>query len=218
MNYIVFDLEFNQNFNCNTEDENIKKNCTNERNLTFEIIQIGAIKLNENFQKVSTFNFLVKPVIHKTLHPYVENMTKIDINKANSSQEFPEIYKNFINFIGSDESILCVWGLVDISELINNLNYYKITTDDLPSKYLDIQYHASKLLNYKKGTRVGLKPALELLNINHNDDFHDAFNDAYYTSKIFKNIYNSDMKIQKYNHSQMPGVKRLKTNKFHSIY
>lgn len=200
MNYIVFDLEFNQKYK-NAEEEvtkevSIEKDEEAElkRNLTFEIIQIGAIKLNENFEKISTFNSLVKPVIHKTLHPYVETMTKININEADEAEKFPKVYENFLNFIGEEPGIFCVWGYVDIKELLSNINYYGLPTKDLPKKYIDVQLHASKLLNYSKGTRVGLKTALELLAIKDDGDFHDALMDALYTSLIFKNIYNKAMK------------------------
>ena len=51
MNYIIYDLEFNQPL---SKDNSIS-------DLTFEIIQIGALKLNENLEVISTFNKLVKP-------------------------------------------------------------------------------------------------------------------------------------------------------------
>ncbi len=51
MNYIIFDLEFNQGYN-----NQIEIKCP------FEIIQIGAIKLNEDFTTIDTFNALVKPL------------------------------------------------------------------------------------------------------------------------------------------------------------
>ena len=66
MNYIIFDLEFNQQ---HPEDVVID---APKPSLLFEIIQIGAIKLNKNFETIGTFNSLIKPNIHKRLHPYVE--------------------------------------------------------------------------------------------------------------------------------------------------
>lgn len=202
MNYIVFDLEFNQKYKNTGEGVTTEVSIDNyekpnpKGNLTFEIIQIGAIKLNKNFEKISTFNSLVKPVIHKTLHPYVETMTKINLKEANEAMEFPKVYENFLNFIGNDDAVFCVWGYVDIKELLNNINYYGLSSKTLPRKYIDVQLHASKLLNYSKGTRVGLKTALELLTIKDKGDFHDASMDAFYTSLIFKKIYNKAMKAQ----------------------
>ena len=54
MNYIVFDLEWNQ---CpyGKERENDK--------LPFEIIEIGAVKLNEQFEIIDNFQCLVQPMV-----------------------------------------------------------------------------------------------------------------------------------------------------------
>ncbi len=61
MNYIIFDLEFNQGYN-----NQIEIKCP------FEIIQIGAVKLNENLTTIDTFNALVKPEIYSNLNPFIK--------------------------------------------------------------------------------------------------------------------------------------------------
>jgi inhibitor of KinA sporulation pathway (predicted exonuclease) len=188
MNYIIYDLEFNQKNNDSIENEFIHAN-----NIPFEIIQIGAIKLDENFKTVSTFNTLIKPTIYKTIHPFIESLTNISDAQVSSCNNFPHVYEDFLNFIGTDEAILCVWGIVDIKELIRNVNFYKLSTSKIV-KYIDIQTYASKYLNNEKNSKIGLKNAIELLSIPINGDFHDAYNDAYYTSEIFKIIYNAKIK------------------------
>jgi len=191
MNYIVFDLEFNQKY------EDKKEHCLEKSknlSLPFEIIQIGAIKLNENFEKISTFNFLIKPTIHTIIHPYVENLTKISNDDINASENFPRIYDKFTKFIGEEEAVLCVWGIVDIKELLRNLKFHNISTTSLPLKYIDVQNHASKYFNSKKGIKIGLKNAIELLDISLNGNFHDASNDAYYTAEVLKKIFNKNIK------------------------
>ena len=56
MNYIVFDLEFNQPFNFKTGAKTyLNPKCP------FEIIQIGAVKLNDNFEITDSFNGLIRP-------------------------------------------------------------------------------------------------------------------------------------------------------------
>ncbi len=197
MNYIIFDLEFNQKYEDKKEHCLEKNQCVEKSNnlsLPFEIIQIGALKLNENFEKISTFNFLIKPTIHTTLHPYVENLTKISNNDINSSETFPNIYDKFTKFIGKEEAVLCVWGIVDIKELLRNIKFHNISTTSLPLKYIDVQSHASKYFNSKKGIKIGLKNAIELLDIPLHGDFHDASNDAYYTAEVLKKIFNKNIK------------------------
>jgi inhibitor of KinA sporulation pathway (predicted exonuclease) len=192
MNYIIYDLEFNQKDNSSIENDFIQSN-----NIPFEIIQIGAIKLNDSFETISTFNTLIKPTIYKTIHPFVESLTNITDAQVASCNDFPSVYGDFLNFIGTDEAILCVWGIVDIKELIRNVDFFNFSPSKI-IKYIDIQAHASKYLNRDKNSRIGLKNAIELLNIPMNGDFHDAYNDAYYTSEIFKIIYDSKIKPSTY--------------------
>lgn len=193
MNYIIFDLEFNQ------QHPDMKNTAT--PNLMFEIIQIGALKLDNNFNTISTFNAFIKPTVHKILHPYVEDLTNITYEQLNTAKIFIDVYSEFINFIGNSESTLVLWGVNDIKELIKNIHYYKLSSDIIPKNYIDIQSYLSKILKYPKGKKIGLKTAIEHLEIPINYEFHDAFNDAYYTTEIFKKIYNKGIKAQLYIHT-----------------
>lgn len=188
MNYIIYDLEFNQKNKDSLENEN-----NDFSKIPFEIIQIGAVKLNENFETISTFDSLIKPTIYKTIHPIVENLTKITDDQLSSCKDFLSVYKDFLAFMGNDEIVLCVWGIVDIKELIRNVQFYNLSDLSIP-KYIDIQAYASKYLKTEKKSKIGLKNAIELLNIPIEGDFHNAFYDAYYTSEIFKIIHNHNMK------------------------
>lgn len=192
MYYIIYDLEFNQKNNDFIENEIPQRN-----NIPFEIIQIGAIKLNEDFETISTFNTLIKPTIYKSIHPFVENLTHITDAQVSSCRNFPAVYEDFLNFIGNDEAILCVWGIVDIKELIRNVKFYSLSASRI-TNYIDVQTYTSKYLNSAKNSRIGLKNAIELLSLPINGDFHDAYNDAYYTSEIFKTIYNPKIKPSVY--------------------
>ncbi|MCD2348647.1 3'-5' exonuclease [Clostridium guangxiense] len=189
MNYIIYDLEFNQKYLDSTEVQS-----SNSLNLPFEIIQIGALKLNENFETVSKFNALIKPTVYPSIHPYVESLTKINNDKVSSCKSFVPVYEDFLKFIDKDETILCVWGTGDIKELLRNINFYNLSTSSIPKLCIDIQKYASKYLNTPNKSRVGLKTAVELLNIQDNAEFHDAFNDAYYTAEVFKHIYDDAIK------------------------
>jgi len=183
MKYIIYDLEFNQKLNTTEIEPN------NSSSLPFEIIQIGALKLTEQFQTISTFNNLIKPTLYTTIHPYVENLTKINKDKVSLCKNFVDVYEDFLEFIGEGEIVLCVWGIVDIKELQRNLKFYNLSTSSMSKYYIDIQKYASKYLQSPKGSKISLKNAIELLNITIKGEFHDALNDAYYTAEVFKKIH-----------------------------
>lgn len=183
MNYIIFDLEYNQQHSDDINPSEPKPP------LLFEIIQIGAIKLTKDLKAISVFNSLVKPNIHLKLHPYVENLTKINMDDLNKSPNFKSVYNDFINFIGKEENSLVVWGSSDIKELIKNIEFYNLDSSKISNKYIDIQSYASKLFKLPKGQKISLKNAVEALNIPVEGEFHDAFFDAHYTAEVFKSIY-----------------------------
>lgn len=183
MFYIIYDLEFNQKYPIDAEE--LKSDI---KSIPFEIIQIGALKLNKALEVVDTFNSFIQPTLYKVIHPYVENLTKITTEQVSSYPTFPKVYNEFLSFIGNDETILSVWGTADLSELYKNIYFHDLPITSLPKNYIDIQHHASKHFKNPKGSRIGLKTCVELLNIDVNGEFHDALNDAHYTSEVL-NLY-----------------------------
>lgn len=201
MQYIIFDLEFNQGYS-----EKDRKTFTDSA-CPFEILQIGAVKLDSNFNIISTFSKLVRPKIYKKIHPFIENMTGITLNQISHAKSFPEIFKDFVHFIDlndSTPSVFCVWGSGDMKELYRNIHYYNLPTDNIPNHYINIQHWASMHFKSPGGRSIGLQNAVQILNIHANNQFHDALNDAVYTAKIFKKIYHDDIKAQKYDFSFKP--------------
>lgn len=192
MNYIVFDLEFNQAWDFEEDQSPKNSKCP------FEIVQISALQLDEKLEVISTFDRLVKPELYTSIHPFVEQMTGITIEKLASSKTFKEVYKEFTQFI-SNESILCMWGVVDMKELLRNIKYHNLDISVIPREYINIQTYASRFIRCPKGTNVGLRNAVELLNIPIDSKFHDAFSDACYTTEVFKHIYNQSIKPALYN-------------------
>jgi inhibitor of KinA sporulation pathway (predicted exonuclease) len=208
MNYIVFDLEFNQGYNFEKEPKTvINPKCP------FEIIQIGAVKMNENFETVGTLDILVKPELYTTLNPFVKEITGLTMEELDRGTSFKEMYKEFIEFIKSDRSILCVWGVADIKELFRNIQYHELDTSLLTTEYINIQSCASKVFNCKKGINIGLGTAAELLEIPIVGSFHNAFNDAYYTAEVFKKIYTKEIKPKLYTPNKNTRLKRPDTQR-----
>jgi inhibitor of KinA sporulation pathway (predicted exonuclease) len=208
MNYIVFDLEFNQGYNFEKETKTvINPKCP------FEIIQIGAVKLNENFETVGALDVLVKPEIYTRLNPFVKELTGLTIEELDRGTSFKEMYKEFLEFIKTDRSVLCVWGVADIKELFRNIEYHELDTSLVTTEYINIQSSASKGFKCKKGINIGLGAAAKLLNIPIEGTFHNAFNDAYYTAEVFKKIYSKEIKTKVYIPHKNTRLKRSDTQK-----
>lgn len=184
MYYIVFDLEFNQDFT------NVPVKEIRGTKYPFEIIQVGALKLDFNFNVVDSFNRFVKPEIYKKISPFITELTGITTEQLINEKLFPEVYKEFIEFVENTNSIFCVWGMSDIKELYKSAEYYGMNLDLLPKMFINLQPHASLHFHMPKKTQLRLQNVVEMLNIPVLSKFHDALNDSLYTAKVFKKIYN----------------------------
>ncbi len=181
MHYIVLDLEFNQAFPFKSG-----KKAEPVPECPFEIIQIGAVKLSENFEQLDTFDIMITPKLYPRLHPFVEKIPGIKQETLENQPSFPEAYQAFLDFIGNETSILCSWGEDDIKSLFRNICYYDLDVDSLTDSYLNIQSYASAYLNQEAGRSIGLKNAVAGLGLPETASFHNALHDAVYTAEIFR--------------------------------
>ena len=209
MNYIVLDLEFNQSF----PFKNGRKVEPNPE-CPFEIIQIGAVKLNDKFEQVDTFDAMIRPQIYPRLHPFVEKITGIHAEMLADKPDFKSAYEGFLKFIGNEPAILCTWGGDDIKSLFRNILFYNLNADALTDQYLNVQPFAAQYLNHEAGKAIGLKNAVEALGIPEGNTFHDALNDAVYTAKIFSITHPAEIKAETFNPLTMLAKKpkKLRTN------
>ncbi|GAA4292553.1 3'-5' exonuclease [Anaerocolumna aminovalerica] len=187
MNYIVFDLEFNQDIPNTIMDE---KGSQIDKKVfyPFEIIQIGAVKLDSYYHSISTFNRFIRPTIYTRVSPFISELTGITTEQLLAEEIFPDVYMAFLDFIGDTDSVFCTWGMSDIKELFRNTKYHQLDNSCLPSKYINIQPLVSLHFGLSSKKLLSLQTAVELLNIPINQTFHDASSDAYYTSEIFKRL------------------------------
>jgi inhibitor of KinA sporulation pathway (predicted exonuclease) len=192
MNYIVFDLEFNQNYHCIISSDRNATLCP------FEIIQVGAIKLDSNFITLGRFNRYVKPSIYPIISNIVTELTGITTDQLLQEVTFPDVFHDFINFIGDGESVFCIWGMTDMKVLFQNIEYHKMNKNDIPLHYINIQPYITTYLNLPPVKLLSLQSAVDLLNIIKTYDFHNAQNDAYYTSEILKTVYNPGIIPKRY--------------------
>ncbi len=177
MNYIVFDLEWNMG----TPREELKV-------MPFEIIEIGAVKLDENLEETGRFSRLIHPRVYKKMHWANKKVVHIDNTDLKDADSFEMVFSEFLAFCGDDPYIFCTWGDTDLTELQRNIYYFDcIPLSEGPLEFLDVQ----KLNGYNCGspkTRVSLEKAVTDYSIPETDGFHRAVNDAAYTAEVLKHI------------------------------
>jgi len=195
MHYIVFDLEFNQDFSSLQSFD--KKSFP----YPFEIIQIGAIKLDMNMNTIGTFNRFVKPTIYAQISPFITKLTGITTDQLLIEEPFPEVYKAYIEFIEDTDTVFCIWGMSDIKELFRNAEHHQLNRKHLPRRFINLQPYVSIHFCFPPTNLLRLQNAVEALNLPITHQFHSALNDAYYTAELFKTLYNSSMQPKLYDPS-----------------
>ncbi|MCR4891017.1 MAG: exonuclease domain-containing protein [Lachnospiraceae bacterium] len=175
-NYIVLDLEWNQG-NPKTELSEIP----------FEIVEIGAVKLNSNHEIIDTFERLIRPQIYTKMHFATRKLIHLTTRDLENEDIFPLVYEEFLKWCGED-FIFCTWGTQDLQELQRNIRFYILPPlGDRPFPYLDVQ----KLFSLAKEdgkSRRSLEYAVDFMGLQKKDAFHRAENDAVYTAEILQEI------------------------------
>ena len=176
MNYIILDLEWNQSAR--------GKNYENKK-LPFEIIQIGAVKLNEAGEVQDVFNCVVRPSVYKKLHSAVKEVVALTDQELREGVSFQEAFLRLMQFC-EDEYIFCTWGSQDLWQLQQNMQFYHIE-NAFPKamRYYDVQKLFSIVFEDGKLRRT-VEHAVDVLGFEKDLMFHSAINDARYVAKIFK--------------------------------
>ncbi len=179
MNYIVMDLEWNQSpdgkFHAYSD-------------VPFEVIQIGAVKLDEQFRVISEFNRYISPRLYPRLHRKVEEIIGITTEELKAAgDDFEFVVADFLEWCG-DNYTFCTWGGTDLIELQRNLAHYKVEANfPKPFLFYDLQKLYSLCFSDGK-TRCTLQAAVEELGISTSGHYHSADDDAKYTAKVMQRL------------------------------
>lgn len=178
MNYIVFDLEWNQSPG--------GKRWSNSR-LPFEIIEIGAVKLNEKKEIVDSFQRLIKPQVYNWIHDSIHEVIHMNYKDLQNGTPFPQAVTEFLEWCG-EEYIFFTWGNQDVMELQRNMKYYgKLSIIPGPVTYYDVQKLFA--IRYEENhERRALEFAADKMGIAKKMEFHRALGDAYYTACVLQKI------------------------------
>ena len=181
MHYILMDLEWNQPLShLSAQYRRYGKQ------LMFDMIQIGAVKLDEGKRMLGSFNQFIQPGLYRKLHPRISRITGITQEDLYGAPGFVEALERFVAWCGEDYALI-TWGCDDISVFQQNLNFYLEEERAMPPVY-DLQrlYSAQD----KQKNRAGLASAMKAMGISPSDEhpFHSAVDDAYYTAMIMQRL------------------------------
>ena len=176
MGYVVLDMEWNQAMSSQSAIFNKLP-----IHLRGEIIQIGAVKLTEDFLPGEEFQIDVKPIYFRKMHFRVEKLTGFDKKRLELGMEFKAAFKLFREWCGEDCTLL-TWGSDDKPIMEQNIIIHDLDWDWI-NRWINLQ------LIYNVQTQAGrnqtaLATAMEHFEIPQTRTAHDALGDAYNTAQV----------------------------------
>ncbi len=183
MNYIILDLEWDSTF------------FVKQKRFINQILQIGAVKLDEKFNIIDTFEATIKSSISKRVTGRFATLTGITSEIMRNGLPFSEAVEKYNAWVGED-TVTMTWSNSDLYTIIENeenlLNGQRFKIE----KYLDLQKFIQRemqLKGYEDKNQVSLSLAAEYLEIQtENIDFHTAKDDSLVCAYLLKKCYNKE--------------------------
>lgn len=176
MNHIMIDLEMNQ----------IERQIRGEYKLSSELIEIGAVKMDDLFQEISRYQTYVMPDYGKMDARIIE-LTGITDDKLVGAPSFAEALDAFAVWIGPEKAQFYSWSMSDIRQFQAEAafkNYAGKIIRRMEKNWNDFQEEYSKLLGIEK--KIQLKQAVSSANYEFQGAQHTALSDAVNTAEILK--------------------------------
>lgn len=178
MRYVFVDFEMNPIEESHKEE---KKICGSE------IIEIGAVMLDEEFKEISFFKELVKPQFNTQIYKKWEELTGITTEMVSGAQHFEKVFSEFIIWCGEGDYEIYAWSNSDRSHILKemklkNFEIYE-ACEYMLNHWMDFQKIYGEIVSEEK--LISLENALSACGIPFSGRKHDALYDARNTSLLF---------------------------------
>lgn len=181
---IVVDFEMNP-----IEERGFEEN----EDFSREIIQIGAIMLNEKGEEIDSYKGYIKPEFSKKMNPAIIKLTGITEYELQNSNTFEKAIKEFVDWcMAKGKCLVFSWSESDYVQIYNEAKAKKISTQGnleyILKNWWDLQ--AEFCIAVKKKRRLSLRKALEMMGERYRGKVHDALADARNTVSLFHLLQN----------------------------
>ena len=174
MKHVVVDLEMNP---VSREFREVR------RKLNEEVIEIGAVRLDENFQQEAEFQCYVKPE-YGPIKKHITRLTGITQAMVADKKTYAACFQDFVDWVGEEETKIYSWSMSDIKQLRSECRY-KLPDFDigwLNARWVDLQQEFDDRLGLHNS--LALKHALGAMDHKFEGTQHTALADAINTSAI----------------------------------
>ncbi len=178
--YICIDLEM-------SEFKPGRRSCISGCN--GEVIQFGAVMLDENCNMISKFSSYVKPA-YSYVTPVIQKLTGITNNNLKGADDFITVFDKFSYWRGEGDITTFCWSKSDHNQLWNELDAKGQHRYDLfacLTDFVDLQKVFGSLLS--SHAAVSLESAMKLLQMDYKGQIHTAYSDSFNTARILHKLF-----------------------------
>ncbi len=183
MVHIVIDLEMNP----------VQRDLREVRRFILdEVIEIGAVKLDENYRQIDEFQCYVRPEFNENINKHITKLTGITYETVADKAGFDVAFKKFFDWIGGWDMRIYSWSSSDIKQLKSECSY-KIPHFDvarLERQWIDVQKEFDDRLGLHNN--LGLKYAVGAMNRDFEGTQHTALADAANAAAILALMQNDE--------------------------
>ena len=163
-----------------------------------EIIQVGAVLLDEDYKEIGTLCQYVHPEFG-VLDYFITNLTGIENGQVKNAPKLKEALIHMVNWLGEREYKIFAWSKSDYCQLNHEISSKKLIDEKLeelmkPERWIDYQEVFGKRYTFEHA--IGLREALMLCNIEPDGRLHDGLDDAWNTARLIEKLEkNPDYKL-----------------------
>mgnify|MGYP003531915952 FL=1 len=172
MNYLVVDFEFTF----------YKRPVGRPRAFFPEIIEVGAVKLDENLKEYGKLQNFVKPHFFPKHAKDAMDFCMITDTDMKKAITFPVMLEKLSAMYEAEQTFFVAWGDADYKVLNEGCSRHKLENPIIEADYLDLA-EAYKLWKDEENT-PSLKTAIMEMECVADGLAHTAFDDAYNTGKV----------------------------------
>ncbi|MBQ0001202.1 MAG: exonuclease domain-containing protein [Clostridiales bacterium] len=175
--YVVLDLEM----------------CTVPRNTLYryqhEIIQIGAVKVNRDFEIISEFSTYVRPE-YGSLDWRIKHLTGITESQLKTAPFLQEALDAFECWMGDRVTKLYAWSDSDYIQIENELTLKHMTSKQnqklLELNWIDFQKYFMDRFSFHRNP--SLEDAMHLAEVDAKGSYHNGLDDAANTARLIQKL------------------------------
>lgn len=145
-----------------------------------EIIEIGAVGVDDRGRVAEVFSEFIRPVRHPRLTPFCTALTTITQADVDAADGFVEVSKRFAAFVGrhrvyGDGDWWGSWGQYDANQFAQDVRYHRSITP-VPMRHRNLKVEFSQRQGLRK--RYGLDGAVRWAGLEFLGTHHRGVDDA----------------------------------------